>query len=258
MQPPTEGLTWFGLAGTGHDPHCQYQIPNSDLVVVSEFDRKEPRPRTSRTLLEQPQRKLPRRWRTSVSRPAASRPCMRRWMESRTWMLQSMTCGIFFGSWERTQKKVRGHLIPNGFLMFLEFSWLLVCPESWAGADLDVVPRPLGTRTIIRSENRKWHNVLMEQVARMDQDNKLPALRQSRQQGWIQHQAAVRKKLAPTLPACLEMDRGNVHCVKWGSSWTVAMAISVWRHYQAGTGGAQLVANSLPNGSLHSVRVVRA
>ena len=133
--------------------------------------------------------------------------------------------------------------------------YLRACPKL--GADLEVLPRPMGTRSVVESQNRKWHNVVMQRIARMDSVQKMPAVRQSRQAAWIAHTESTRKKIAPALPASLEMNRGHVQCAMVGSKWEVVLVIAVYRHYQSRSGSSQLVVHSLPYGSLNCVRVVR-
>ena len=126
------------------------------------------------------------------------------------------------------------------------------------GADLEVLPNALGTRQCVKQKDQKWHNKLMSRIAHMDAQMKMPAMRQSRQAAWNKHNESQRQRLAPSLPPALEIDRGDVVCVKVHSRWEVCWVISVYRNYAANSGGAQLTTQPLPRGNLHSVRIVRA
>ena len=118
-----------------------------------------------------------------------------------------------------------------------------------SGADLEVLPNALGSRSCAVNKERKWHN-LMSHISKMDAELKQPALRQSRQAAWMSHTEAARKQLAPTLPAGLEIEMSDIVCIKTKSRWEVCLVLSVFRNYASRSGGAR--------GSLHSVRVVRA
>jgi hypothetical protein len=126
------------------------------------------------------------------------------------------------------------------------------------GADVEVLPKPLATRSCTLKKDQKWHNRLMAAISRLDAQSKQPAIRQSRQAAWLQHTEAERRRLAPTLPPALQVHRSDVVCVKVRTTWTVCLVISVFRNYAAKSGGAQLTTMPLPRGSLHSLRVVRA
>lgn len=127
-----------------------------------------------------------------------------------------------------------------------------------SGADLEVLPNALGSRSCAVKKEMKWHNKLMSHISQMDAELKQPALRQSRQAAWMSHTETARKQLAPTLPAALEIDRSDIICIKVKNKWEVSLVLSVFRNYAARSGGAQLTSLPLPRGSLHSVRVVRA
>jgi len=126
------------------------------------------------------------------------------------------------------------------------------------GCDVDIVPNALATRSFSEKKGQKWHNKLMAAISRLDAQLKQPAMRQSRQAAWIQHTELERKKLAPTLPPSLEVERSDVVCIKTGGKWQICWVLSIFRNYSARSGGAQLTTMPLPRGSLHSLRVVRS
>ena len=126
------------------------------------------------------------------------------------------------------------------------------------GCDVGVLPKPLSTRSVVMCQPRKWHNIARQSIARMDMDAKQPALRQSRMAAWMGNMDECRKKIAPSLPKALTVDRGDVLAVKFGETWEVGMVVSIWRQLQGRSGDAQLSSSALPLGSLKALRVVRS
>lgn len=126
------------------------------------------------------------------------------------------------------------------------------------GCDVALVPHPFATRLATQKKEQRWHDKLLQQIKQMDEQLKQPAVRQSRQTAWMTHTEQQRKKHAPALPASLDIDRADIICGKINQKWEPCQVVSVWRNFQARSGNAQLVARSLPRGSLSAVRAVRA
>ena len=125
------------------------------------------------------------------------------------------------------------------------------------GCDIEVVPDPMKARKKVQKDTMKWQNWVTQHLARLDLDKKQPASRQSRQTAWMERTEKQRLKVAPSLPEMLQVDTGNILAVWLGGSWQVGMACSIWRCYQAKSGGGQLTSRPLPRGSLNAVRIIR-
>ena len=127
------------------------------------------------------------------------------------------------------------------------------------GCDFEILPKPLATRDVIAGKKkRKWHNVAMQAITRMDLANKEPTFRTSRVISWCNHVEKNRQEIAPTLPEVLQIDRGDVLAVKAGDKWHVGLVLSIWRYYTNRSGNSQLSPHALPLGSVRYARVVRA
>ena len=124
------------------------------------------------------------------------------------------------------------------------------------GADEDILPNPMMTRTRVKTQKTKWQNVASHMIALLDADSKQPAIRQSRQQAWAQQVEAKRQDEFSTLPSNLTIDMGDLIAAKVDGKWIPCMVLSIWRNFKGGSGGGQLVARELARGSLLALRAV--
>lgn len=134
--------------------------------------------------------------------------------------------------------------------------WRLLCHLRLGpdGCDADIIPNHFLTRDKIQKSIPKWQNLLQHQLACADAVDKLPAMRVSRQQAWIESCEKFRSEHAPSLPPSISVSTGHIVAVQHQKAWHVALVMSTWRCYKRST-GAQLCPREVSKGSLHSARV---
>lgn len=125
-----------------------------------------------------------------------------------------------------------------------------------SGSDITILPKCMLSRQRVISKSPKWHNELMHRMCLMEASSREPALRQGRQDAWANHLEERRSKKAPALPSSLEIEQGDVVCVKFGKAWQVGVVLSLWRYCKAQSGGGQLTAQKIPRGCMISARIV--
>ena len=136
-------------------------------------------------------------------------------------------------------------------------SWMLLCylrmqPQ---GCDSELVKSHFHTRASLQPKVAKWHDAVRHQIAVVEAQERMPATRTSRVQGWVQSCEQQRESQMPTLPSTLTIHTGQIVAVFARGTWSPAMILSVWRAYKKGS-GAQLAWRELSRGAMHSVRVV--
>lgn len=136
--------------------------------------------------------------------------------------------------------------------LFMLLCFLRMSPQ---GCDMSIIRDHFMTRNSISVRVSKWHNAVRHQLAMLEMQDKIPAVRQSRVQGWVQSTERLREKLAPTLPSSLSIEKGHVIAAWNGTCWVPGLVLAVWRLYRKGN-GSQLTAREISRGSLHSARIV--
>ena len=91
--------------------------------------------------------------------------------------------------------------------LFMLLCFLRMSPQ---GCDMSIIRDHFMTRNSISVRVSKWHNAVRHQLAMLEMQDKIPAVRQSRVQGWVQSTERLREKLAPTLPSSLSIEKGHV------------------------------------------------
>ncbi|CAJ1354521.1 unnamed protein product [Effrenium voratum] len=132
--------------------------------------------------------------------------------------------------------------------------WLRVGPQ---GCDSGCVPDHWKARDNVLSKKMRWHDCLRRELSLAEQQDKLPAQRQSRQAAWVKVAESQHAHVGGRLPPVLSMHVGHVVVVWHEKAWLPAVVLSCWRNFKKGGGtGAQLCPTELPRGSVHSVRGV--
>lgn len=135
--------------------------------------------------------------------------------------------------------------------------WLLLCylrvgPD---GCDADVVRSHFHARHTISCKTQRWQDAVRHRISVLEAQERLPAARSSRIQGWVQSCEQLRQSSMPSLPSTLTVRTGQIVAVSLNSTWCPAMTLSVYRTYKKNN-GAQLTWRELSRGAMHSVRVV--
>lgn len=100
------------------------------------------------------------------------------------------------------------------------------------GCDGQVIKNHLLTRAKVQKKGPKWQNMVQRQIACAEAIARMPAMRQSRQQAWINHTEEFRQKQAPWLPSCISIDMGQVVAVLLDGRYQVASLTLIAVEYQ--------------------------
>ena len=107
------------------------------------------------------------------------------------------------------------------------------------GCDSKLIKNALMTRTRTSGCITKWHNFIRHQISVREAASKLPQVRTSRRDAWIESCEKMRKSRCSTLPSTMSVQGGQVVACWHGGKWHPGLLLAVWRLFKKGV-GAQL------------------
>ena len=130
--------------------------------------------------------------------------------------------------------------------LFRLVCYLRMAPD---GADSRYVRDHFASRVASLDKSLRWQDQLRHALAVQESWEKLPALRKSRQQAWMQVATDQVEAFGKDMPKVLSLESGQIVLVQSGDEWTPALITTVWRAQKKGNS-----INETPRGCTKAIR----